>query len=391
VYTVLFIIFFIAFEVSNCPYVYSNDENLEMIPRIKPIVNTSQTYTLLQLHQDIQTLENQYQEMAKVSTIGYSVEGRPILAIQVGLEGNEEKPNILLMGGIHPRENYSVMMVVKQLDKILYHYFNTGFFGPYNLHEILEDVNIYFVPTINPDGMNIIHNGIESSLNYEALAKMRNIQGDYRWWKSNANGVDLNKNFEDGNWSKPKSYLMTDEPSSGGFKGYFPNSEPETRAIQAFSREKQFLLAISYHTSGEAFFWADTDTHANFEGIDIGIINRFHDITGYDRMPVSKNPVVFGRGFENWFKKEFNRLAICVELAPFGENHYAQYPDSMFDELVWEKAKYTGIQLALEATKLNYYDVYQANTFLKTFYSEEKAIAYAKLWERSLVKHQGEK
>jgi g-D-glutamyl-meso-diaminopimelate peptidase len=375
------------YDSADLIYESSNTEN----PSIEPMlfVDTSSTYTLEKMHADIEQLVSHYPHILQEETIGFSVDGLPIKSIKLGLPQNEHKPNILLMGGIHARENLSVILVMKQIDVFLYHYFTDGTFGHYDLHTILENVNLYFVPTLNPDGMNIIHNGILASKNSNHLIKMKNLTNDSRWWKANANGVDLNKNFDDGNWHKSISALMSSVPASEGFKGYSPNSEPETIAIQKYCREKNFLLAFSYHTSGEVFFWADTDTHPQFEGIDVDLINRLHRLSGYSIMPVSKNPVAFGRGFENWFKKEFNRFAVCVELAPMPSNSYIQHPDSRFDELVWEKAKYLGIQLALEAINLEYYDVYQFDTFLKSFYSEKKAIEYAKLWEFSTVRKDG--
>ncbi|TYQ18013.1 UNVERIFIED_CONTAM: putative carboxypeptidase [Acetivibrio alkalicellulosi] len=380
--------YFIHWDDMNKKSIITNKSDYK-IKKPCLFVDTSSTYTLEKMYSDIEKIVSNYPRLLKLENIGYSVDGLPIKAIRLGLPNNESKPNILLMGGIHARENFSVMIVMKQLDVILYNYYTTEYFGNYNLRYILDNVNIYFVPSLNPDGMNIIHNGLSASKNHENLKRMRNIAGDYRWWKANANGVDLNRNFDDGNWNKPNSATMVNVPASEGFKGYLPNSEPETKAIQKYCREKNFLLAFSYHTSGEVFFWADADTHHNFEGIDIGIINRLHKLSGYTIMPVSRNPSVFGRGFENWFKKEFNRFAVCVELSPVSKKQFVQHPDNMFDQLVWQKAKYLGIQLAVEAINLQYYDVYQNDSFLKTFYSKEKAIEFAKLWKNSVVKKNG--
>lgn len=353
-------------------------------------------YTPYALDQHIEDLLAQYSSVLSVETIGYSVEERPIRALTLQLptrqasNKNEDtkiqnRPRILLLGGMHARENYSVVMVMKQLDELLYAYHTDGRFGPYDLKTLLQNVDITFIPTMNPDGMHITHYGIQGFSNASSLEEMKNIPGQFRFWKANARGVDLNKNFDDGNWHLENSYWMSEIPASGGYKGPYPESEPETQALQKFVREKRFLLAISFHSMGEVFYWADTDTHDVFENKDTQIIQKMHSLTGYQIMPISKDPRVFGRGFENWFKKEFQRFAFVIELSPMQKGPYEEPPTNQFDTLVWDKVKYVGAQLATEAMHLEHYDVYQNERFLKTFYSKNRAISFAQQWENGSV------
>ena len=46
------------------------------------------------------------------------------------------------------------------------------------------------------------------------------------------------------------------------------------------------------------------------------------------------------------------RPAFCIELSPFVEGG-KQHPDYMFDELVWEHAKSTGLFFAEKAVEVN--------------------------------------
>ena len=53
-------------------------------------------------------------------------------------------------------------------------------------------------------------------------------------------------------------------------------------------------------------------------------------------MPVSSDPSVFAGGFENWFRQEYGRPSILMELSP---SNGTDIPHDMrqFDELVWNR------------------------------------------------------
>ncbi len=345
-------------------------------------------YYLNTIEQDIRFATEYYKDITHLEVIGRTLDNRPLYAIRVGEKSSSPKPSILLVSNIHAREDFTSMLTMKMMDNILYSYYGNGYFGNYNVKDLLSKIDIWFIPVINPDGLAITQYGFYSSNNYVNLFKMNNIAKDYRWWKANANGVDLNKNFEDGNWSVKSSYAVK---SSENYKGPYPNSELETLAIQKFCNEKLPLMSISYHTSGNIMYWADNSTHAGFEGIDISIINRMATLTGYRPMPVSTTPSEYGCGFENWFKARFNRFSICMELSPPVGKPHVQHNDNLFESLVWNRAKYSGLQLAVEA--LNYksemYEVYQSGNYLKSFYSKEKAKNYAQYFANSYILNNG--
>lgn len=357
---------------------------LMLKPLGKDTVNTWGNYSLEDVNRDLDTFQREFGNLVSINSVGASFEGREIKSLVINKENNKKKIKVLFVGGIHAREKYGVMLCMQQINHILNNSL-TGTWGNYDLNYILDNVELHFIPTINPDGLNIVTNGIAASKNYDQLRYMPLYGNDSRWWKANARGVNLNQNFDDGNWEA--RYNQSKGPSSERYKGDSPNSEPETKALIDYCKKNEFMLAMSYHTSGEVIYWADTDTHYTFEGEDSRITNNLYGITGYAIMPVSKDPGVFGSGFENWFKKKYNRFAACIELSPMSANEYIQQPDEKFYSLVWQKAAYIAPQVALDAieTKDRIYDVYQGNLYLKSFYSYNKAVEYAKLWEYSRV------
>lgn len=87
---------------------------------------------------------------------------------------------------------------------------------------------------VNPDGVNLVQNGIESvSAPYrEKVRAMPFVDGSdrYRSWKSNINGVDINRNYPD-NWYLLKTSYAN---ASAGYPGPSPASEQETQAVMKY-------------------------------------------------------------------------------------------------------------------------------------------------------------
>lgn len=318
------------------------------------IVDTSDTYFLSTLYKDVDILIDLYGDILKKEVIGYSVCNNEILALKLSNSNSllDSKAKLLLVGGIHAREDFSVMLCMKMLENYCYYYKNNIIIDNFDLKNILNKVDIYFIPIANPDGLNIVHHGIKSSCNYENLKNMRIWGDDHTYWKANANGVDLNKNFDDGNWDIRLCVEGTDKPCSDRFKGFYPNSEPETNILINYCNNNNFSLMVSYHCSGNCTFWADSKTHHIFRGIDENIMDEFAQKYIYRKTKISEDPKIFGCGFENWFRKIKKRPAFCIELSPYIEGG-KQHPDYMFDDLVWQYAKNTGLFFALKALEIN--------------------------------------
>ncbi|WMJ78066.1 MULTISPECIES: M14 family zinc carboxypeptidase [unclassified Sedimentibacter] len=312
----------------------------------KHIVDTSDTYYLDRIYGDIDELCGIYSDILSKEIIGKSVEGRDIAALK--LSSGKGRTSVLLAGGIHAREDFSVMLCMKMLDYYCYYYKEDKNFGEYDVKKIIDNVDMYFIPVVNPDGLNIVHNGLKASSNYNALKKMKIWGEDHTYWKANANGVDLNKNFDDGNWEIRTCVPGTHVPCSDRFKGFAPGSEPETQALTDFCSRHSFSLMATYHCSGNCTFWADSGTHGMFSGIDEKIMNELNKKYIYRKTKISQDPKVYGCGFENWFRAKMKRPGFCIELSPFVEGG-KQHPDYMFDELVWQHAGTTGLFFAEKA------------------------------------------
>jgi len=127
--------------------------------------------------------------------IGYSVQGRPIVASHRGTPGGTV---ILIVGVIHGNENAG-LAILEQLRTM----------------PLPPNTDLWLMDAMNPDGLanDVRHNG---------------------------NGVDLNRNF-------PHDWTQIAEPGVWEYSGTGPASEPETQAFIAFSERIRPALTLWYH------------------------------------------------------------------------------------------------------------------------------------------------
>lgn len=218
---------------------------------------------------------------ANVISIGKSGEGRDIICFEVkGKDGA-----IISTAGIHARECASAYVVKRQLEYALAH-------RPSHTQ--------YFIPLVNPDGAQIVKEGLRSGDRSKQL------------WKANAAGVDLNVNF-DANWGTGSQNVF----SSGGenYVGTKPFSERESRALAEFTKQCGAKLTLSYHTAGREFYWYFFQTeHYRRDSeiaafIERSLKYRYKRIDGDCRS---------AGGYKDWCVQKLNIPSFTIELGNGG-------------------------------------------------------------------------
>ena len=97
------------------------------------IVDTTDTYYLNKIYSDIDMLTIKYKHILSKEIIGKSVEGRDLIALRLSSSDRNEKPSVLFTGGIHAREDFSVMLCMKMMDYYCYHYSENNRLSYYNV------------------------------------------------------------------------------------------------------------------------------------------------------------------------------------------------------------------------------------------------------------------
>lgn len=294
------------------------------------IVNPYMEYGYLHMREDLDNFSLKYPEYFEQGIAGYSVEGRAIPWYKIG--SGEKK--IFAVGSHHAREYISTTYLMKISDEILYSLKNdTSLYGR-DIKQLMSEVSIYVIPMLNPDGVNLVQNGPSAVQDMEAIKNIKMLKSKVNMWKSNINGVDLNRNYP-AEWYEKKS--NTDVPSSEMYKGPQPASEPETVVAMNFTNQHDFLLACSYHTKGEVIYWSDSGTIENTKYAE-EIVDDLVEVMEYLKMPIAENPEDYGAGYENWFRKEFLKPGFVIELTPYTIGDSSPHDDRLFDSIVWDKA-----------------------------------------------------
>ena len=118
------------------------------------IVQTNKPYSYEIMKQDIVSIDKKY-KVVKVKKIGKTHFGRTIYGIKLG----KGKQNIVLIGAHHGREWITSMLLMKKLEGYANAYENQTNFGSLST-DILDDVSIWFIPMLNPDGVTIQQNDL---------------------------------------------------------------------------------------------------------------------------------------------------------------------------------------------------------------------------------------
>jgi hypothetical protein len=167
-------------------------DNLYAGPRDDDFFNSLRTYE--EHVQFMDDLAAAYPDLAEVIYVGFSVQGRALLALRI-TGPSEVKPGVLYHGAEHGDEQAPASVVAYVANHLL-----TNYDTDPAVTALVDNVDWYLMPIMNPDG-------------YVAYDRM------------NAHGVDLNRNW--------------DGPGSGQdpWGGPFPFSEPETIVVRDFLLE----------------------------------------------------------------------------------------------------------------------------------------------------------
>ena len=271
--------------------------------------------------------------MIQVQKLCDTVDNRSVYDIVIGNPNGENQ--ILIFGAMHAREYITSQIVMRQLCgaiDALNGYGKEEYKG-IPIKELLKDITIHFIPMSNPDGITISQFGLTGIRDKKLQNKILSMDVyDYEQWKSNANGVDLNRNF-DADWS---SYVGALNPSSERYKGTLPGSEFESLALIKLTKECSIKRTISYHTCGAVIYWYYKQTGDVLEK-SRNFANVISDETGYylDADYSALDPA----GYKDWAVYKMGIPSLTIEVGD--ENGYGNVnpvPINRFND-IWERNK----------------------------------------------------
>jgi g-D-glutamyl-meso-diaminopimelate peptidase len=288
-----------------------------------PIVDPYTAYGYERMLKDAKALEARYPDLIRLDRAGTSVEGRDLLTAELGKGARR----IFICGTLHAREYIAASFLMFMMERYARTYEARACFGGFNIRRVLDHITFSVMPMVNPDGVCLAQNGFASAGNSRRIARMPVVEGaayGFRAWKSNINGVDLNRNFPV-NWTRTHHAHAR---ASARFRGRSAFSEPETRYMAAYIRGKPFQAYLSFHAQGEEVYWSKNTLQA------FRIARRVCLETGFALFrDVSENPD--GGSFLEYIEACGQKPFLTVELCPYMGPY--PFPDADFDR-VWEAA-----------------------------------------------------
>lgn len=185
--------------------------------------------------------------------------------------------------------------------------------------KLFEEASIFFVPMVNPDGVDLATGLLDAGPYYEralSFAKQYPSIAFPTGWKANLNGVDLNLQYPAG-WEQAREIKAAQgytRPGPRDYVGTGPLTEPESRALAAFTRNHDFDLILAYHSQGQVIYWKflDMEPPGARELADL-----FAQLSGYT---VEDTPYASSfAGYKDWFIQDYNRPGFTIEVG-LGEN-----------------------------------------------------------------------
>lgn len=192
--------------------------------------------------------ERELEELARVAggdvvTIGSSVEGRAIRAARVPTTNGSTTPDtarVFVNANIHGPEWIGSRTAMNVLERLARN-------DDADARDLRARAEVWVLPCINVDGF--------------ARVERDDGIGTLKALRTNANGVDLNRNFPvpTGEVTAELSWISrhisplfagsgSSDPQRATYRGAAPLSEPEARAVSEFCAAHKFVAAVGLHS-----------------------------------------------------------------------------------------------------------------------------------------------
>lgn len=186
------------------------------------IVRTDRPYNHATMMADLQALRRRYPFITS-TVIGSSVLGRDLVAIRLGTGSKEVHYN----GSHHANEWITSLLLMKFIEEFAKHHQEGRTWNGFDVRAIARSTSIWIVPMVNPDGVQLVQQGVQPGQPfYDQLISWNRGSRDFRGWKANIRGVDLNRQYR-ANWELARQ-AGPPGPAPALYAGPSPESEPES-------------------------------------------------------------------------------------------------------------------------------------------------------------------
>ncbi|CAM9892753.1 unnamed protein product [Chrysoparadoxa australica] len=243
----------------------------------------------------LRILANENADIVKAFSIGISSTGRELFVLKISdnVEVDEKEPEFKYIGNMHGNEIVGRDMLVLFAEDLIKRYRA----GEQQVVEVINNTELYIMPTMNPDGSSIKRRGNDH-------------------WK------DLNRNFPD--------FTTSDNTNTS------EGREPETEAVMKWQASRQFSLSANFHGGSKVvnYPWDTTADPAPLTEMikEISLLYASTVPGFYDNTRFSQG-VTNGYqwyhldgGMQDWSYFWHNDLQVTIELSNVKWPNYSEIP-----------------------------------------------------------------
>ncbi|MDZ7309769.1 MAG: M14 family metallopeptidase [candidate division KSB1 bacterium] len=273
-------------------------------------------HTYAEINDELHKLATDHPQIARVSTIGKSVEGRELWAIKISdnVTQDEDETEAVFLGCHHAREWIAVDVPFLLASQLVNQYGTDT-----TITRLVNQAEIWIIPMVNPDGH-------QYSVTTDRLwRKNRRNNGDGTF------GVDLNRNYSY-QWGGPGS---SGDTYSEIYRGSAPFSEPETQAVRDFLQQRQTRALISYHNYSQLILypWGYTNAPAPDEpllqDLAVAMADRIRAVHAVTYTPQQSSELYLSSGdTTDWLYGVFHVPNFTIELRPRSASPGFELPES---------------------------------------------------------------
>lgn len=208
-------------------YWVASDDTEPLGPFPVKVRDTNVWWPAAKVVSEMTRIAKEHPDIVTVETVGHTALGRDIKAIRAG----HARKCVALVGAVHAGES-GPELIIPAIERLLK-----------NDAALLEKVSIVAIPELNIDQREML------------------VTYGVPWYlRTNANGVDLNRNFPAAWTSVNISYEMdSSDPFCVVYKGPKAGSEPETKAVMEWVARERPQALFSFHCvasiTGEDFLF----------------------------------------------------------------------------------------------------------------------------------------
>ena len=221
-------------------------------------------YSYERICKEMEALKQQFGEILSCKVIGYSHDEREIRMIKLGL-GDEV---LFCTAGVHGRESINPIILLKMVEEYAEAYTDEVMLAGYDVFALLQKYSIFFIPVVNPDGYCIALEGVQVIRNPKLRQALRIRRIDYKNWKCNARGIDINRNFP------CKSYIKR-------FYDEEPASERETQALIHVFQTYPSVGYVDFHSRGKMIYYYRSAMPGVYNRQNYYLARRLQEVSNY--------------------------------------------------------------------------------------------------------------